>query len=803
MNPLQYPANLSHILAKSPNPGGETLMEHTYAVLHRLEDLRRIHPTLENIAQTPHVWKMLVWACFLHDMGKAAAGFQAMLAEPRKNRWGHRHEALSLVMFDWVAQSFSEEEQYGIIAAILSHHLDQKDLHKKYFLVDIDEPDPLTPMVTDLAESAAEAIWRWIADVASAQLQIPGMEEIAEPITLLPLQEAMLSLKTNGTARVRFWLERYHRWVRKLTNNMSLDQKIMPILLRGMTTTADHLASSHLAPRMPVIQGIGLEYLQRCIPEGNSPYTHQTSAIMCAASSAILIAPTGSGKTETAMAWALGDGSQIIPRIFYTLPYQASMNAMYDRLKHSKVIFTEEMIGLQHSRALQALYQQFALEGTNYKNAAARAAIEKNINRLHARPVKILSPYQMLKIPFQIKGFEAMLTDYANAACILDEVHAYEPNRLAMFVETMRFLHKSLQTRFFIMSATMPTFLQNLFQETLHISESQKIRATRALFAQFRRHRLQLCDGDLQTTGIEFIAQDYHQGKSVLACSNTIKGAQQARASLIQAGVPAENVLLIHGRYIVRDRLHKEQAITELCGINAPHHNIVVVATQVVEVSLNIDLDTIYTDPAPLEALLQRFGRVNRIGVKGVVPVHVFRQPDNGQGVYGRRKKNEEQGRIVRVTLEELEKHNGEEIDEAQIQDWLDHIYADPLIMQQWQEEYQHTSSAIQDILGKMQPFNSDGQLEDEFDELFDSVEVVPKCFEEQYLTLMAKDEYLEACQYLVSISRLKYYINKRKGKVAPTDSHQNEHSRWIINLPYDEQNGLSFDEQSHEDDVE
>ena len=72
---------------------------------------------------------------------------------------------------------------------------------------------------------------------------------------------------------------------------------------------------------------------------------------------------------------------------------------------------------------------------------------------------------------------------------------------------------------------------------------------------------------------------------------------------------------LLHGRFNMRDRSEKEQIIRNATGSKSDARRpIVLVATQAVEVSLDIDLDTIYTEPAPLEALVQRFGRINRRG---------------------------------------------------------------------------------------------------------------------------------------------------------------------------------------------
>nr|BBH92264.1 hypothetical protein KTA_04630 [Thermogemmatispora argillosa] len=148
-----------------------------------------------------------------------------------------------------------------------------------------------------------------------------------------------------------------------------------------------------------------------------------------------------------------------------------------------------------------------------------------------------------------------------------------------------------------------------------------------------------------------------------MACCNTVERAQRLYQRLRQV-LAAEQVLLLHSRFTARDRQVREAQILERAEVGARQQALALVATQVVEVSLNLDLDTIYTDPAPLEALVQRFGRVNRAGSKGIVPVHVFRSPQDGQGIY--------LPGLVARTLRKLEQHQSQVIDEVALQHWLD-----------------------------------------------------------------------------------------------------------------------------------
>ncbi len=275
----------------------------------------------------------------------------------------------------------------------------------------------------------------------------------------------------------------------------------------------------------------------------------------------------------------------------------------------------------------------------------------------------------------------------------------------------------------------------------------------------------------------------------MLVCVNTVQRAQDVYTALHAAGLSEEELLLIHSRYIFRDRNEKEAAIRDRCDVDVSldaRRPFALIATQVVEVSLNIDLHTIYTDPAPLEALLQRFGRVNRQCERGVCPVHVFREPTDGQGVYGRHKAKDQQGHIVRVTLAELEKPKDAEIDEVAINSWLDALYADPQLREQWETEYQQVAQNAASILDSLRPFNSDDTKEEEFEKMFDGVEVVPKQFEAQYIAHLINDGFIEASNYLVSISKQKFAMLAKKGLVQRAEA-ENKRGAWVARLAYNE----------------
>ena len=777
---VPYPDWLNNVWAKSEELGEggqpEKLAQHTWYVLSRLAEFIHLRPNLPTQLNVPRLWHILFWSAFLHDFGKAVEGFQMQL-RPDGVGWGHRHEVFSLAFVNWIIDDLSTEEQQWLVASIVSHHRDFEEIRELYLNPKRND-DSLQLELASLSETTLGGLWRWLSECG-----IPWRDELGLGgfgISMPKIQSrhiAIEAVQQHGVEQIRYWLEVYRRLNRDLKDRDVPHAVVPGITVRGYIINADHSASAHAGP-IPLAQFDADVILASRNLSPESLFGHQTQA-ETADGSALLVAPTGSGKTEAALLWAARQSSSVggLPRLFYTLPYQASMNAMQGRLED---IFPH--VGLQHGRGLLALYR-LLLERDYHPRAAARTATwARNLSRLNYPPVRVFSPYQMLKGLYRLKGYEALLTDYHNAAFIFDEIHAYEVTRLAMILKTIEYLRVNFNARFFIMSATLPTLIQGWLSKAL--DTPAKIEADPGLFQEFTRHRLMLHDGELLTdSGLSNVVNDAKARKSVLVVCNLVDRAQEAynriHDQLNQVNIRTE---LLHGRFNMRDRSAKEKLIRDATGATSEkRQSIVLVATQAVEVSLDIDLDTIYTEPAPLEALVQRFGRINRRRLqKGLAPVHVFRQPDDGQRIYD--------SELVKRTLSILEREHEQPIDEGSIGAWLDEIYSGEVEVR-WREKYENAVANFDRMcIRPMRPFAADEGLEEAFYKAFDGLEVLPDSLYDEYKTLNEEDS-IRAGELLVPISWGRFHALKSSGQIL-----RNGREPYRVNTEYNSSMGLTFD---------
>ena len=172
------------------------------------------------------------------------------------------------------------------------------------------------------------------------------------------------------------------------------------------------------------------------------------------------------------------------------------------------------------------------------------------------------------------------------------------------------------------------------------------------------------------------------------------------------------------------------------------------VGTQAIEVSLDIDYDTIYTEPAPIDALIQRFGRVNRKRQKGICLCHVFdERNEKDKFIYP----DEYVQRTLSVLAEIVVKNQGL-ILEKEIQKIVDFVYPD------WDKEsiseFETTYRALSYFVSHtLSPLSYDSKSEEDFYKQFSGIKVLPACLRTRYQEYLDKKQFVKADGLLVSVS--------------------------------------------------
>ena len=228
---------------------------------------------------------------------------------------------------------------------------------------------------------------------------------------------------------------------------------------------------------------------------------------------------------------------------------------------------------------------------------------EKLIHRYAMKPVFVSTVDQVLLAFLNYPRFPVREFALRGAHWIIDEVHAYTPFTLSLIMDAIDYAIRYLRTHVTVMSATLPSAMaEELEKRGLKPllpfdSISERYRSRKRVDVVVRDEPLE--------NAVDEIAGE--RGKT-LVVANTVTRARRIYEEL-KNRVGEERVHLFHSRFINVDKRKKMELVETI-------REGVLVATQVVEVSLDIDYDAMYTEAAPIDALIQRFGRVNRRGAK-------------------------------------------------------------------------------------------------------------------------------------------------------------------------------------------
>lgn len=567
--------SLNQILAKSVNYGGVTLLEHTQQVVEAIEVFAAKYQFNFNVETAKK-------GAILHDLGKAHPYFQRRmqninarsLYEERENNYTHRHEISSLAFLP----CFPKSEWNDLIEMVVAHH---KPI----------ENDPRGRGILDLLQKDRDLIPNHLKDWDEwNKYGFQILQHFDLPICEVSIEDA-------GNA-IRYAIE--------FCENIS--KGYSP--LRGLLKSADHFASAfthETEERLKPLFEIPDTSYYHDEKRKNNLYPLSQINSTDNRQHTLVVAPTGAGKTDFLLRRCKG-------RVFYTLPYQASINAMWERMKAT---VPNKDIRLLHATS----------------KIVAMGKEEQILQPFAGSAIKVLTPHQLAAIIFGTSGFETVMLDVQGTDIILDEIHTYSDFSRAMVLEIVKALLR-LDCKLHIGTATMPSVLYNELLQMLGGENAvYQVSLPNELLDTFNRHQIDKIEDEEAIASI--LKQAFENKEKVLVIYNTVGKAQAAYKRFIEA-FPNVPKMLIHSRFKRGDRVELETKLkTDFNGDeNTTGYNpCLVVSTQVVEVSLDISFDRMITQCAPLDGMIQRFGRVNRKRTHDTIgkykPIHIIKPSGN------------------------------------------------------------------------------------------------------------------------------------------------------------------------------
>lgn len=358
-------------------------------------------------------------------------------------------------------------------------------------------------------------------------------------------------------------------------------------------------------------------------------------------------APTGEGKTEAALLGAeLAAAANGAGGVFFGAPTMSTSDALFQRilawarravpggavasmfLAHSK-----SALNIDYAR-LRALRNESTVDEQNAHEAvvASRWLLSRKKGPLADFVVGTVD--QLLIMALQSRHSMLRHLAFAGKIVIIDEVHAYDAYMNQYFHRALEWL-AAYGATVILLSATLPLETKRGLLEAYGRGISAEVpnRLSEAyplvtvLSANKEIHELPVASrpenavvktefirDDLKTL-VSILQKETQDGGCVLVLCNSVRRAQDAFAAL-----PRDlraDATLVHARFTAVDRLSREAALIRALGPRAhrgsgrPRRSILI-ATQVAEQSLDIDVDLLITDIAPIDLMLQRMGRLHR-----------------------------------------------------------------------------------------------------------------------------------------------------------------------------------------------
>lgn len=355
---------------------------------------------------------------------------------------------------------------------------------------------------------------------------------------------------------------------------------------------------------------------------------------------------TGSGKTEAALLLAgrlmtAGCGKGF----FIALPTMATSNAMYDRMigVYQRLFAkdTSPSIVLAHgarhlSETFMASVAGHGTDSSDEESATAQCSSWLADNRKKSLLAEVgvgtLDQALLAVLPARFQSLR--LFGLARHILIVDEVHAYDPYMNKLLQNLLAF-HAALGGSAILLSATLPTHIRRDFiaafargcdvqQKPVLESCAYPLATAYSKEAGIQERPIEATPQRRCSVAVNLVADESEVMRQIVEAANngwcvcwirnTVHDALDGYTQL-KDRLAKDSLTLFHARFAMGDRLDIESSVTSTFGRTSTareRNGKVLIATQVVEQSLDLDFDLLITDLAPMDLLIQRAGRLHR-----------------------------------------------------------------------------------------------------------------------------------------------------------------------------------------------
>jgi CRISPR-associated endonuclease/helicase Cas3 len=349
----------------------------------------------------------------------------------------------------------------------------------------------------------------------------------------------------------------------------------------------------------------------------------------------IVEAPTGEGKTEAALYladhWLRCEQQR---GIYVAMPTQATSNQMLGRVRE----FLEgryagqqvELLLLHGSAAWSEDMKSLRLAAIGQERTSTAVAHSWFLPKKRSllAPFAVGTVDQVLMSVLQTKHFFVRLFGLSHKTVIFDEIHAYDTYMSTLFQRLLRWL-AAMNTSVILLSATLPQqarrqlveaytgrpFAQPVTYPAISWATAETEGVLPVMTSATGTRTLGVKWMDRQPESLaKMLGTALQDGGCAAIICNTVGRAQTVYQVLRDAQVvPADSLTLFHARFPLHRRKEIEDQVLDQFDKNGQRpERAIVVATQVIEQSLDLDFDLMITDLAPADLILQRAGRLHR-----------------------------------------------------------------------------------------------------------------------------------------------------------------------------------------------